>query len=124
MTVEYIKEAAFLQEVTAAGELWVAKGAYGNIYCDEFDPRGVSLPVWSNRERVVAFLKNARPIGPKYEPEAVSLEVFTNRWLSDRAMAITEIQLNPDGLTSRVLVVSAEEFRSDQAKGRPQGGSP
>jgi len=32
MTVEYIKEIAFLQEVISAGEVWVARGINKNIY--------------------------------------------------------------------------------------------
>lgn len=115
MSVEYIREMAFLQEVRAAGQVWVARSVYKNIYALEIDQTGFSLPVWSNRERVVEFLENARLAGPKYEPEAVPLEVFTNAWLSDKMMAISELQLNPDGKTTRVLVVTAEEFQAAQA---------
>jgi uncharacterized protein DUF2750 len=115
MSVEYIREAAFLQEVEAAGQLWVARSVYNSIYSEELDRTGFSLPVWSNRERVVAYLENARLVGPKYEPYAVSLDVFTNRWLSDKMMAISEVQINPDGKTTRVLVLTSEEFQSSQA---------
>ena len=114
MTVEYIKEKAFLQEVKAAGQVWVARGINKNIYSMELDGTGFSLPVWSNRERVVDFLKNARLVGTKYEPHAVPLDVLTNAWLSDKRMDITELQLNPDGKTTRVLVVTAEEFIAAQ----------
>lgn len=115
MSVEYIRAAAFLQEVKTAGEVWVARSIYNNIYAEEIDKTGFSLPAWSNRERVVDYLKNARPVGPKYEPYAVSLDVFTNSWLSDKMMAITEVQINPDGKTTRVLVLTSEEFQSSQA---------
>ena len=115
MTVEYLGEIVFLQEVIAAGEVWVARGINKNIYSMELDGTGFSLPVWSNRERVVDFLKNARLVGTKYEPHAVPLDVFTNVWLSDKMMDIAELQLNPDGKTTRVLVVTAEEFISAQA---------
>lgn len=115
MSVEYIKEITFLQEVKTAGEVWVARGVNKNIYALELDATGFSLPVWSNRDRVVEFLKNARLIGSKYEPHAVPLEVLTNAWLSDKMMDISELQLNPDGKTTRVLVVTAEEFISAQA---------
>lgn len=114
MTVEYIQEIAFLQEVIAAGEVWVARGINKNIYSLELDGTGFSLPVWSNSERLVEFLKNARLVGSKYEPHAVPLEVLTKVWLSDKMMAIAELQLNPDGKTTRVLVVTAEEFISAQ----------
>jgi len=114
MTVEYIKEIAFLQEVMATGQVWVAMGINKNIYALELDETGFSLPVWSNRERVVEFLKNARLVGSKYEPHPVPLEVLTNVWLSDKMMAIAELQLNPDGKTTRVLVVTAEEFIAAQ----------
>lgn len=115
MNVEYIKEIAFLQEVNTAGQIWVAKSVNEKIYALEIDKPGFSLPVWSNRERVVDYLKNARLVGTKYEPFAVSLDVFTKRWLSDMTMAISELQLNPDGKTTRVLVLTAEEFKSVQA---------
>ena len=115
MTVEYIKEIAFLQEVISAGEVWVARGINKNIYSLELDEAGFSLPVWSNRERVVDFLKNTRLVGTKYEPHAVPLEVLTEVWLSDKMMGISELQLNPDGKTTRVLVVTVEEFIAAQA---------
>lgn len=115
MSIEYIKEMAFLQEVRTAGQVWVARSAYENIYSLEIDMTGFSLPVWSNMERVVDYLKNARLVGAKYEPYAVPLDVFTKRWLSDMMMAISELQLNPDGKTTRVLVLSAEEFKATQA---------
>jgi hypothetical protein len=114
MSVEYIGEKAFLQEVMASGEVWVARGINKNIYSMELDGTGFSLPVWSNEQRVVDFLKNARLVGTKYEPHAVPLDVLTNAWLSDKMMAIAELQLNPDGKTTRVLVVTAEEFISSQ----------
>ena len=115
MSVDYMGEIVFLQEVIASGEVWVARGINKNIYSMELDGSGFSLPVWSNEQRVVDFLKNARLVGTKYEPHAVPLDVFTNVWLSDKMMDIAELQLNPDGKTTRVLVVTAEEFISAQA---------
>jgi hypothetical protein len=81
----------------------------------EIDNEGFSLPVWSNRGRVVEFLLNARLLGPKYEPHAIPLDVFTNAWLSDRMKAIAELQINPDGKTTRVLCLTTEEFTASQA---------
>lgn len=115
MSVEYIREMAFLQEVKAAGQVWVARSVSKKIYAMEIDQMGFSLPVWSNRERVVEFLQNARLVGATYEPHAVPLEVFTTAWLSDKAMAIAELQINPDGKTPRALVLTVEEFTSAQA---------
>lgn len=112
MSIEYLGEKIFRDEVEAAGHVWVARGLHKNIYALEIDQTGFSLPVWSNRERVVEFLKNARPAGPKYEPEAVPLVVFTETWLSDQMMAIAELQINPDGKTTRVLVLTVEEFKA------------
>jgi hypothetical protein len=112
MSIEYLGEKIFRNEVEAAGEVWVARGAHKNIYAVEIDRAEFSLPVWSNRERVVEFLKNARLVGQKYEPEAVSLDVFTQAWLSDRMMAIAELQINPDGKTTSVLVYTVEEFKT------------
>jgi hypothetical protein len=116
MTIEFLGEKIFLEEVEASGQVWVARGTYKNIYALELDRTGLSLPVWSSRERVVAFLKNARLLGPPYEPEAVSLDLFTQAWLSDRLMGISELQINPSGKTSRVLCLTAEEFSSSQRK--------
>ncbi len=112
MSIEYLGEKIFRNEVEAAGEVWVARGVHKNIYAVEIDRTELSLPVWSSRERVVEFLKNARLLGPKYEPEAVSLDVFTQAWLSDWMMAIAELQINPDGKTTRVLVYTVEEFKT------------
>jgi hypothetical protein len=113
--IEYIGEKIFLDEIEAAGQLWVARGVYQNIYSMELDATGLSLPVWSNRERVVEFLKNARLTGPAYQPHAVPLAVFTDAWLSDLTMGITELQINPDGRTVRVLCLTPEEFKDTQA---------
>jgi hypothetical protein len=111
MTVEYIRERAFLQEVEAAGEVWVAKSIYQNIHALEIENHELSLPVWSNRERAAGYLKHANLIGPKYEPHAVPLKTFANAWLSDKAMAISEIQINPNGTETRVLCLTSEEFQ-------------
>jgi hypothetical protein len=112
--IEYIGEKIFLEELDAAGQVWVARGIYKNIYAMELDETGLSLPVWSNRERVVDFLQNARLVGTPYVPDVVSLDVFTNVWLSDKMMDISELQINPDGKTTRVLCLTADEFRSAQ----------
>jgi hypothetical protein len=117
MELEYIGEKIFLQEVEAAGQVWVARSVYKNIYSLEIDRTGFSLPVWSNRERVIEFLKNALLVGPKYEPHPVALDVFTKAWLSDKAMDISELQINPDGRTSRVLCLTPEEFQATQSLG-------
>jgi hypothetical protein len=112
MSIEYLVERTFRDVGAASGAVWVARSFCKIIYAVEIDDRGVSLPDCSNRERVVEFLKNARLVGPKYEPEAVLLVTVTETWLSDKMMAIEELQINPDGKTSRVLVFTAEEFKS------------
>jgi len=111
MSVEYLGVKIFLDEVRASGEVWVARGTYHNIYALQLDRTGLSLPVWSSRARVVDFLKHARLVGSRYEPSAVDLDVFTQTWLADQRMAITEVQLNPDGKSPRVLVLTNEEFK-------------
>ncbi|HEY6871767.1 MAG TPA: DUF2750 domain-containing protein [Geobacteraceae bacterium] len=105
-------EKSFLEAIKATGQVWVARGVHKNIYAVEIDETGFSLPVWSTSERVVDFLNNARILGPGFAPHAVSLEVFTNAWLSDKMMAIAELQINPDGKAPRVLVLTVEEFKS------------
>ena len=115
MTIAYLGEKTFLEEIKDAGHVWVARGVYKNIYAVEIDETGFSLPVWSSEERVVEFLKIARLFGPRFEPHAVPLDVFTKAWLSDKMMAISELQINPDGKTTRVLILTAEELQSTQA---------
>lgn len=115
MDIQYIGEKIFLDEIRASGVVWVARGLHKNIYAQELDRTGISLPVWSTKERVVAFLNNVRLIGPKYEPIAVPLRVFSQAWLSDKSMAISELQINPDGKTSRVLCYTSEEFQTQSA---------
>jgi hypothetical protein len=112
MTIEYLGEKIFRDETEASGEVWVARSVYRNIYSVELDAANLSLPVWSSRDKAADFLKNALLVGPKYEPDPVPLDVFTNVWLSDRMMAIAELQLNPDGKTSRVLCLTVEEFQA------------
>lgn len=115
MSIEYLGEKIFLQEIQATGQIWVLRGTHKNIYAMELDKAGFSLPVWSSAEKAAEFLKNARPIGQKYAPEAVPLEIFTQTWLSDPSMAICELQINPDGRSTRVLVVTNEEFQTAMA---------
>jgi hypothetical protein len=115
MEIGFIGEKIFLEEIEAAGEVWVARSIYKNIYAVEIDRTGFSLPVWSKRERAVEFLKNALLVGPKYEPHAISLDVFTKAWLSDKMKNISELQINPTGKTTRVLCLTTEEFQSSQS---------
>ena len=115
MSIEYLGEKAFLDEVKATGQIWVARGVYNNTYALQLDREGFSLPVWSSRDKVVDFLKHARLVGPKYEPHPVDLEQFTMAWLSNQRMGITEVQLNPDGKSPRVLALTAEEFKTTQS---------
>ncbi len=122
-SAEYIGEKIFLYEVESFGEVWVARGVFKNVYAQEMDETGFSLPVWSNRERASEFLKNTRLTGTQYAPHAVPLGVFTNAWLSDKMMAILELQINPDGKASRVLCLTADEFKVTQTRERPNQAS-
>ena len=115
MSTEYIGEKIFLNEIETGTEVWVAKSIHNSIHAMELDRTGFSLPVWSSRERVEGYLKNARLIGPEYKPHAVPLDVFTNAWLSDKARGITELQINPDGKSTRVLALTPEEFQASQS---------
>ena len=114
MSVEYLGEKIFYDEVESHGQIWVARGNNTIIYAMEIDRRGFSLPVWSSSQKVLDFLKHARLVGPKYEPYAVPLGVFTEAWLSDQRKAIVELQINPDGKSPRVLVMTTAEFRHSQ----------
>ncbi len=115
MTIEYLGEKIFLAEVAASGQVWVAENSYHQVYTEEFDRSGFSLPVWSQREKAADYLKRALLVGPKYEPHAVDLEVFTKAWLSDQAKGISELLINPDGKSSRMLALTNEEFQASQA---------
>ena len=79
MEIAYLGEKVFREEIASSRELWVLRSEYKNIYALETD-EGYSLPVWSGRAHAEEFLKNAMLVGPKYGPEAVSLEVLTNAW--------------------------------------------
>ena len=114
MAVEYFGEKIFLKEIKDSQQVWVARSTHKNIHVMEFDRTGVSLPVWSNSMRAADYLVNARLVGPKYEPYSVALETFTKAWLSDKAMAITELLINPDGKSSRMLALYPEEFVDSQ----------
>lgn len=114
MTVEFIGEKIFLQELKADGNVWVAKGEHQNVYALELDDSGFSLPVWSDRGRVVQYLHNARLVGSRYEPYAVPLDLFTQAWLSNKMMEISELLINMDGLESRALALTVEEFVASQ----------
>ena len=116
MTVEYLGARIFLDEIGTAREIWVARSSLNSIYAVSIDRAGFSLPVWSSSGRSAEYLRNARLVGPKYEPHAVSLEAFTAEWLSDQGKAIVELQINPDGKSARVLVMSPDEFRAAQEK--------
>jgi len=109
--LEYLYETIFLQEVEASGQVWVAKGGNDNIYALQLDEMGFSLPIWSGRERVIDFLRNQSLIGQEYEPHPVPLDIFTERWLSDNIAALL---INIDGIATRVLVLSVEQFRLTQ----------
>ena len=114
MDVTYLREVLFRGEVAATGVVWVARGIHNNIYAEELDETGFSLPVWSKRELVEDYLKNARPVGTKYEPHAVPFDMIAVTWLSDQSKGISELQINPDGKTTRVLVLTTDEFRALQ----------
>jgi Protein of unknown function (DUF2750) len=115
MTIEYLGEKIFYAEIAAGGQVWVARNGYQQIYTEEFDRSGLSLPVWSQREKAVDYLNRARLIGPKYEPHPIDLAVFTNAWLSDQSKGIAELLINPDGKSSRMLALTSAEFQASQA---------
>ena len=114
MNITYFGEKVFYDEIRDTGQIWVARSYYKNIHFMEFDSTGVSLPVWSSSERVKDYLDNAKLIGPKFEPDVVPINTFINTWLSDQMMAITELLINPDGRTTRMLALFPEEFIQSQ----------
>ena len=115
MSVEYLGEKIFREEIAAAGQVWVAKNAHQGIYAMDLDRAGLSLPVWSSSEKAGDYLRNARLIGPPYQPHAIPLAEFSGAWLSDWSKGIAELQINPDGRSSRVLVLTTAEFLAPEA---------
>lgn len=115
MSVEYLGAKIFLDEINQTRQVWVARNEYRKIHAVEIENHNLSLPVWSNSDNVSEFLKNARLIGPAYEPHALPLDEFTLTWLSDPQRAIAELQINPDGKSSRVLIMTKEEFQAAQS---------
>jgi hypothetical protein len=114
MNLEFPGEKIFLHEVEAIGVVWVAKGINGDIHHLELDDTGYSLPVWSHKDRVISYLHNARLIRSTYEPYAVPLDVFMQAWLSNKMLNISELLINLDGLSTRGLVLTLDEFRDSQ----------
>lgn len=112
MIIEYIGVKIFFEEAAAAGEIWIAQGIYKNIYAQEIENYAYSLPAWSNRERIDEYLKIKR-LGGKFTPHPIPLVVFANTWLSDQSMAISEVQINPNGNAARVLALTNEEFQAE-----------
>ena len=110
-SIEYLGEKTFLEEVASAGEVWVARGPNKNIYAQEIENFAYSLPAWSSREKVLAFLQITHLEG-RFAPHAIPLEEFTGRWLSDQSLHITEVQVNPSGKSSRVLALTTEEVQT------------
>lgn len=114
MGIEYLGEKIFLEEISSSGQVWVARSIHNNIHTMELDRTGLSLPVWSSSERVTAYLNNARLIGPEYQPHAIAVDRFSDSWLSNKMLAITELLINPDGRSSRMLALYPEEFQDYQ----------
>jgi hypothetical protein len=110
MTQGTLGEQTFLQEVEAAGEVWVVKGSDENIFALQLQEAGYSLPVWSGRDRVMDFLLNERLFFPEYEPGAVPLGVFNDKLLLDKMLGIYDLLINFDGREQQVLVLTVEEF--------------
>lgn len=109
--MEYIGERTYLEELTADRQVWVARGAHKNIYALEIENHAYSVPTWSSRDKVDAFLKNTL-LWQQYEPHAIPLKTFADSWLSDWMKGISEVQVNPNGRTSRVLALTSEEFQA------------
>lgn len=109
--VEYFGEKTFLEEITDDQAVWVARGVHKNVYAQEIENYAYSLPTWSSRDKIAAFLKTTL-LWQQFEPHAIPLKEFANRWLSDQMMGIAEVQVNPSGKTSRVLALTSEEFQA------------
>lgn len=111
MSVEFFGEKTFLEEISDAGQVWVARGPHKNIHAQEIENYAYSLPAWSSADKLAAYLR-ATLLWKQFEPHAIPLVEFANRWLSDQSLAVAEVQLNPSGHTSRVLALTAEEFKA------------
>ena len=108
--IEYLGERTYLDELDAEKQVWVARGEYRNIYALEIENQAFSVPTWSTRNRVEAYLKSSL-LHQRFEPHAIPLWEFANSWLSDQMRGIAEVQVNPCGKASRVLAMTNEEFQ-------------
>lgn len=108
--MEYIGEKIYIEEILAEQQVWVARGAHKNIYAQEIENYAFSLPTWSSRDRVDAYLKGSL-LFQRFEPHAIPLWEFANAWLSDKMRGISEVQVNPSAKASRVLALTNEEFQ-------------
>jgi hypothetical protein len=106
-------EETFLEEVEAAGQVWVIKGDNAFLFALQIDDTGFSLPVWSGLERVVYFLMNRGLVGSRYLPHAIDLDAFTERWL-DKMQDINGLLINIDGRSADAVMLTVEEFRACQ----------
>jgi hypothetical protein len=112
MSIEFLGEKIFREEIETSGQVWVAKNEHQVVYAMELDRTGFSLPIWSTKEKVETFLKKSYLVGPKYTPHAMPIEKLSVTWLSDLSKGINEVQLNPEARASRVLVMTKEEFQT------------
>ena len=115
MIISYFGEKIFFDEIKNTSQIWVARSDLKNILYLELDRDVISLPIWSTYNRAQNYLDNARPIGPKYNPDVVPVETFINSWLSDKMMGITEVLINPDGRNPRMLALYPDEFVTSRA---------
>jgi hypothetical protein len=112
--IEILGEKIFLEEITTVREVWVARGEHKNIHAQEIENYAYSLPAWSSKDKIDAYLQTTL-LWQQFKPHPIPLKEFTDRWLSDQMLAIAEVQINPSGKTSRVLALTSEEFQTKVA---------
>jgi len=112
MSLEFLGVKPFLAEIESTGEVWVARGQHRDIHAQEIENYAYSLPAWSSEARSAAYLR-ATLLWQRYAPHPIPLREFANRWLSDQSLAIAEVQVNPNGRSSRVVALTADEFKTE-----------
>ena len=108
--IKIMSEKDFFETIAANGHVWVAMQEIEVVaFKVGEDNDTVGLPVWECEENAEGFLSNIgaakliRPVG-------VPLEVFKVKWLEKPSMNIDELIICPNGLDSKNLVLTKEEF--------------
>ena len=105
-----MSEKEFFETIAANGHVWVAMKEIEVVaFKGGEDKEIVGLPVWECEESAKGFLSNI-DAPTLIRPVEVPLEVFKLKWLEKPSWNIDELIICPNGLDSKNLVLTKEEF--------------